>query len=158
VKTKIETVEGHDVFLEDDGRITYTAKAAIDADGSGPSLRDPDFQGDTSRHFEHRALDATKVPYVVVPPSIIDAVAPIVLGCQARVSIQGKTTEAVVGDIGPRHKLGELSVACAKALDIPDSPISGGVDEGVHYEIIPGQPAVVNGLTYVLTPHPDPLA
>jgi Fungal chitosanase of glycosyl hydrolase group 75 len=139
MKTKIETVEGHDVFLEDDGRITYTAKAAIDADGSGPSLRDPDFQGDTSRHFEHRALDATKVPYVVVPPSIIDAVAPIVLGCQARVSFQGKTTEAVVGDIGPRHKLGELSVACAKALDIPASPISGGVDEGVHYEIIPGQ-------------------
>jgi hypothetical protein len=60
MKTKIETVEGHDVFLEDDGRITYTAKAAIDADGNGPSLRDPDFQGDTSRHFEHRPLDATK--------------------------------------------------------------------------------------------------
>jgi hypothetical protein len=60
MRTKIETVEGHDVFLEDDGSITYEAKAAIAADGSGPSLRNQDFQGDTSRRFEHRALDATK--------------------------------------------------------------------------------------------------
>ena len=92
------------------------------------------------------------------PRGLIEMPPDSVLGCQARVSFQGKTTEAVVGDIGPRHKLGELSVACAKALDIPHSPINGGVDEGVHYEIIPGQPAVVNGLTYVLTPRPDPLA
>jgi hypothetical protein len=70
-------------------------------------------------------------------------------GCQPQVSFQGKTTDAVVGDIGPRHKLGELSVACAKALDIPHSPISGGVDDGVHNEIIPGQPAVVNGLHHI---------
>ena len=55
----------------------------------------------------------------------------IVLGCQARVSFRGKTpAEAVVGDIGPRLGLGELSVACAKALDIPDSPISGGGRRG----------------------------
>jgi hypothetical protein len=47
----IETIEGNDVILEDDGRITYTAKAAIDADGSGPSLGDPDFQSDTSLHL-----------------------------------------------------------------------------------------------------------
>jgi hypothetical protein len=40
----IETIEGHDIILEDDGRITYTAKAAIDDDGSGPSLGDPDFR------------------------------------------------------------------------------------------------------------------
>jgi hypothetical protein len=60
MRTKIETVEGHDVLLEDDGRITYTGKAAIDADSSGPSLRNHNFQGDTSRHFEHQALDATK--------------------------------------------------------------------------------------------------
>jgi hypothetical protein len=60
MRTKIGTVEGHDVFLEDDGRITYTAKAAIDAHGSGPSLRNQDFQGETSRHFEHQALDATR--------------------------------------------------------------------------------------------------
>jgi hypothetical protein len=60
MRTKIEKVEGHDVFLEDDGRIIYAAKAAIDADGGGPSLRNQDFQGDTSRHFEHWALDATQ--------------------------------------------------------------------------------------------------
>jgi hypothetical protein len=60
MRTKIETVEGHDVFLEDDGRITYTASAAIDADGSGPSFRNQDFQGNKRRHFDHQALDATK--------------------------------------------------------------------------------------------------
>jgi hypothetical protein len=155
---RIETIEGHDIFLEDDGRITYTAKAAIDADGSEPSLRDPDFQPDTSLHFNHKALDATKVPYVVVPPSIIDAVKPIVLGCQARISFRDKTVDAVVGDIGPSNKVGEISVACAEALNIPHSRVSGGVDDGVHYEIIPGQAAMVDGVTYVLTPHPDPLA
>jgi hypothetical protein len=30
----IETIEGHQIILEDDGRITYEAKAAIDADGT----------------------------------------------------------------------------------------------------------------------------
>ena len=139
MRKRIETIEGRDIFLEDDGTITFTAKAAVDADGSGPSLRDPDFQPDTSLHFHHKALDATKVPYVVVPPSMIDAVKPIVLGCQARVSFRNKTVDAVVGDIGPRNKVGEISVACAEALNIPHSRVSGGVEDGVHYEIIPGK-------------------
>jgi hypothetical protein len=60
MRTKIEKAKGHDVFLEDDDRITYTAKAAIDADGSGPSLRNQASQGDSSRHFERKAPDATK--------------------------------------------------------------------------------------------------
>ena len=122
----IETIEGNDVILEDDGRITYTAKAAIDADGSGPSLGDPDFQSDTSLHLGGKALDATKVRYIVVPPSIISAVTPRVLGCQAHVSFQGNTVDAVVGDVGPHHKIGEISVKCAKDLGIPHSPTQGG--------------------------------
>jgi hypothetical protein len=138
----IETIEGHDVILEDDGRITYTAKAAIDADGSGPSLGDPDFQSNTSLHLDGKALDATKVRYIVVPPSIISAVTPRVLGCQAHVSFQGKTVDAVVGDVGPRHKIGEISVKCAQDLGIPHSPTKGGVPLGVHYEIKPGQAAL----------------
>jgi hypothetical protein len=148
----IETIEGHDVILENDGRITYTAKAAIDADGSGPSLGDPDFQNDTSRHLHGKALDATKVRYIVVPPSIIRAVTPIVLGCQAHVSFRGKTVDAVVGDVGPEEKIGEISVKCAADLGIKDSPTHGGVSGGVHYEIIPGQAAMVDGIKFPLTP------
>jgi hypothetical protein len=148
----IETIEGHHIILEDDGRITYTAKAAIDDDGSGPSLGDPDFQPDTNRHLGGKALDATKVRYIVVPPSIISAVKPIVLGCQAHVSFKGNTVDAVVGDVGPSQKIGEISVKCAKDLGIPHSRTTGGVSGGVHYEIITGQPSVVDGIEFPLTP------
>jgi hypothetical protein len=43
-----------------------------------------------------------------------------------------------------------MSIACAKALGIPESPLTGGVESGVSYEIQPGVPAWVNGITYDL--------
>jgi hypothetical protein len=149
----IDTIEGEDIVLGDDGKVRYKSKAAIDADGIGPSHGDPDKQDDTSLHHNGQPLNADVDQYIVVPPAIIAGVAPIVLGSQAHVTNtrNGKTCEAVVGDIGPHHKLGEISCACAKALGIPPSPVSGGEDEHVvEYVIEPGVPAVVNGVTYQL--------
>ena|SRR5438105_5764339 len=151
----IDTIEGEEIILGDDGKVCYKSKAAIDADGSGPSHGDPDWQNDTTLHHNGRALNADVDQYIVVPPAIISGVGPIVLGSQAHVTntLNGKSCEAVVGDIGPHRKLGEISVACAKALGIPSSPVSGGVDEHVvKYVIEPGVPAVVNGVTYQLQP------
>jgi hypothetical protein len=149
----IDTIEGEDIILGDDGKVRYKSKAAIDADGMGPSHGDPDKQDDTSLHHDGHALNADVDQYIVVPPAIIAGVGPIVLGSQAHVTntLNGKTCDAVVGDIGPHKKLGEISVACAEALDIPSSPVSGGVDDHVvEYVIEPGVPAEVNGVTYQL--------
>jgi hypothetical protein len=149
----IDTIEGEAITLDDDGKIHYRAKAAIDADGIGPSHGDPDKQNDTSLHHNGQPLNADVDQYIVVPPAIIAGVKPIVLGSQAHVTNtgNGKTCAAVVGDVGPHRKLGEISVACAKALGIPSSPVSGGVDEHViKYVIEPGVPAVVNDVTYQL--------
>lgn len=149
----IAIIQGHPITANDNGSVTFgPCKADICADGSGPSFGDPDWQNDTALHHGDNALDATKVPFIVVPPIIRKGVVGIVLGCQAAVAYNGKTCSAVVGDIGPHDKLGEISVACAEALGIPSSPIDGGVDSGVSYHLLPGVPAVVDGITYNLQP------
>ena len=100
-------------------------------------------------------VDAATVPYIVVPPAIRNGVKGVVMGCLAHVTntLNGKHIAAVVGDIGPRKKIGEISCACASAIGLNPSPISGGVDEHViEYVIFPGVPAIVNGETYNLQP------
>jgi hypothetical protein len=151
---KTISIEGCEIVIDQDSRsIKYTAKAAIDDDGSGLSHGDPDFQADTSLHLGGKALNADVDQYIVVPPAIIEAVPEIVLGSQAYVSYGGKTVPAVVGDIGPHEKLGEISIATARALGIPSSPLDGGIDGYVvAYQIFPGDPAYVNGVTYRLQP------
>src|SRR5262250_3176255 len=104
----IATIEGEDIVLGDDGKVRYKSKAAIDADGIGPSHGDPDKQDDTSLHHNGQPLNADVDQYIVVPPAIIVGVgAPIVLGSQAHVTFRDNTVDAVVGDIGPHAKLGE---------------------------------------------------
>jgi hypothetical protein len=151
----IANIEGEDVLLHEDGRITFKAKAAIDADGTGPHHGDPTSQSDTSLHLNGKPLNADEDIYIVVPPAILKGVVSIVLGCQALVHNlkNGTSTTAVVGDIGPKKKIGEISVACAIALGINSSPTKGGEDGHViEYIIYPGQAAVVNGKQYKLQP------
>lgn len=148
----IATIEGHDIIEQDDLSVTFTAKAAIDGDGSGASHGDPDFQPRTSLRLNGVSLNSDIVPYIVVPPAIIQGVKPIVLGSRAVVGFGRRTVEAVVGDVGPHAKLGEISIACAEALGIPSSPNTGGVDSGVEYTIYPGTPALANGVQYQLQP------
>lgn len=151
----LATIDGEPITELSDGSVTYRAKAAVDTDGSGPLHGDPCAQRETSLHWRGKALNADEDRYVVVPPIVIKSVRGIVLGCQAHVSNikTGLTTDAVVGDIGPQHKLGEVSVACAKALGINPSPTSGGIDEHViFYHIEPGVPAIVDTKLYSLQP------
>lgn len=151
----IATIDGEAITELSNGSVTFRAKAAIDTDGSGPLHGDPCAQRDTSLHFRGAALNADEDRYVVVPPAIIKGVRGVVLGCQAHVSNikTGLTTDAVVGDIGPQHKLGEISVACAKALGIDPSPTRGGIDEHViFYHLEPGVPAIVDTRLYALQP------
>lgn len=150
----LATIEGCPIIAADDGsEVFWKAFGRVDVDGSGPSHGDPDYQNDTTLHLNGKPLNADVDLYIVVPPQVINGVRQIVMGCQGAVFYNGKTIQVVVGDRGPKHRLGEMSRACAIALGINPSPVSGGVDSpDVEYRIWPGNAAVVNGKAYVLQP------
>jgi hypothetical protein len=148
----IATIENENITELDDQSVHWRAKAAIDSDGVGPHHGDRTAQDQTSYKPD---LNADVDRYIVVPPAIRDGVKGVVMGCQAQLTNteNGAYTDAVVGDIGPHNKLGEISCASATALGLNPSPVDGGVDAHIiNYVIFPGRPAVVNGKTYVLQP------
>ena len=121
------------------------------------------FVSATSYRFPERAridplayVDAASVPYIVLPGHWRAQAIGVVLGCKARVKDirTGKILEASgVLDFGPKAKLGEASIACAKFFGIPSSPKHGGTQEKRFiYTFFPGIPAVINGVTYQLQP------
>lgn len=151
----IATIEGEPIIEDDDEKVSYRAKAAIDCDGAGSSHGDPYYQPDTSLHLNDLPLNADVDKYIVVPPGIINGVKGVVLGCLAHVrnSRNDRDTFAVVGDIGPHKKLGEISCACAAAIGLDPSPTHGGTDSHViEYTIWPGRAAEVDGKRYDLQP------
>ena len=84
-------------------------------------------------------VDAETIPYIVVPPLVVQKTAGVVRGCKARVTWQGATVDCVVADRGPANRLGELSIAAARALGMNPSPRHGGVESrDVLYELWPG--------------------
>jgi hypothetical protein len=94
-------------------------------------------------------VDSETVPYIVVPPLIVQKTAGVVRGCRARVSWNGRSVDCVVADRGPARKIGELSIAAARALGINPSPRNGGRNvPDVFYELWPG----VAAPGYVLQP------
>lgn len=151
----LAVIEGEPITVNNDGTVSFKCKLAVDGDGSGASHGDPDFQPDTSLHERGMALNADTEKYFVVPPAILDGVKPVVLGCHGN-AINVNThmeSDFVVGDVGPKRKLGEGSIALCKALGISDSPTTGGEEEHViHVQIWPGVPAIVDGMQYDLEP------
>lgn len=144
-------LQGHEIDYCDDGIVRWTSKANIDGDGIGPSFGDPCYQADTSYHRNGRPLNANVDRYIALPPLVINGVGPIVLGCQVRARYKGgEWVTGLVGDVGPKSKIGEMSEAFARALGIPWSPNTGGVPAGVEWEVDPGVPAVVDGETFEL--------
>ena len=113
------------------------------------------------KSFPFKYLDSATVPFVVVPRMIIRGVANVAMGYRPVVTNKknNKSVEAVVADAGPSNKLGEISLACAKAIGVPAGEgakhpaNSGGIDASshvIHYRLFPGVQAVVNGVTYPL--------
>lgn len=87
-------------------------------------------------------VDSQTIPYIVVPPLIINGVKGIVCGCKARATYKGKSVDCVVADRGQKTKIGEVSIAAATALGIPSSPRNGGTNEPlIDYELWPGTAA-----------------
>jgi hypothetical protein len=89
------------------------------------------------RHY----VDATQVPYVVLPPNVL-AVGRARVGDFAAVHnrLNGQTAFAIFADVGPLGRIGEGSVALAQALGIParGMPIHGGQNHAVCYLIFAG--------------------
>lgn len=149
----IGTIEGCDILENDDGSISWTAKMAIDNDGSDNRQHDSDWQRDTSLHLHGKPIDSESVPGIVVPPLVINSVPGIVLGCEAIVTYRNTSVMAVVFDIGPRKKIGEGSPELARRLGINPSATHGGIDDHVVlYRIFPGKSAVIDGIGYYLQP------
>lgn len=84
-------------------------------------------------------VDSETVPYIVVPPLVIQRTKGVVRGCKARVSLNGLAVNCVVADKGPRTKIGELSIAAARAIGVNPSPRTGGTNAPeILYELWPG--------------------
>lgn len=76
-------------------------------------------------------VDANSVVYIVLPGHWRKEAKGIVLGCRAQVTDTktGLVTPATVLDFGPKAKLGEASIACARFFKVPSSPKNGGTEE-----------------------------
>ena len=85
-------------------------------------------------------VDSETVPYIVVNSLIVNKTVGVVRGCKARITFKGKSVDCVVADLGPSKKVGELSIAAARAVGLPSSPRHGGTEKAeVLYELWPGQ-------------------
>ena len=155
---KIGTIEKCDIWHGNDknGReiIQYVAKMAICADGiPRNTYGDPHWQSKTAYRHGGKYLNADKVPYVVVPPSIIAAVEQVVLGSECEVeNLSNKmVSDAICGEVGPQNKLGEGSMELARRLGLNPNPRHGGTEDHIiRYTIFVGESAVVDGTKYKL--------
>lgn len=138
------------------GRVVFTASWGKDIVIVGPDGQPMVFPGGIIasqtwyRHRDKKAndpasyVDSETVPYIVVPPLIIQSTAGVVRGCRGRITnlLNRKSVECVVADKGPRSKIGELSIAAARAINLPSSPRNGGTEKPtLLYELWPGQAA-----------------
>jgi hypothetical protein len=99
---------------------------------SQTALENPGFAANDPRRF----IDSEKVPYIVLPMGLPHAPR---LGAQALVINlrNGLQCAARYADVGPRHQIGEGSIALAKALSIPESPLNGGAADGILTLVFP---------------------
>lgn len=126
--------------------ISATALNLFDENGGGLPDRSP---------FKY--VDSATVPYISLPHIVIQNARGVVVGCRCVVtnSRTGQTVEGVVADSGNNDHIGEISVACAKAIGIPvgkpHEANGGGTNQPiVQYEFFPDTAAEVNGVTYPL--------
>lgn len=150
----LATIERVPVTLNEDGSVSYATRwFRVDGDGDPlNTYHDPCWQAGTSLNGpDGKPVNAMTVPYIVANPVIAAMVPGIVLGCTGHATYRGRTVAAVLADIGPRRKIGEGSIALARALGMHESPINGGVDDAlVEWRWFPGRPASIGGVQYQL--------
>jgi hypothetical protein len=102
-------------------------------------------------------VDAATVPYISLPEIVIQSARGVVVGCRCVITNteNGASVEGVVADSGGNDHIGEVSVACAKALGLragnPHEADGGGTSQPlIRYQFFPSTAATVNGITYPL--------
>jgi hypothetical protein len=124
------------------GHIVRRTGMAIDTDGA-PNVtkkQDRNHRKDTSMTWDGQYVDASTIPYMVMPLGGLPA--GVQLGDIARVSYNGRVVYAIIADRGGRDTKksmhGEGSIRLAQLLGINADPNTGGAPSGVTYEIVPG--------------------
>ncbi len=84
-------------------------------------------------------VDAETVPYLVVPPIIVQNTKGIVRGCKATVTGPGGSVDCVVADLGLQRRSGELSIAGGEGDRREFQPAKRGTSKPeLLYELWPG--------------------
>jgi hypothetical protein len=91
-------------------------------------------------------LDARRIPYIALPADFARRFG-ISLGDLAVVVNNeiGRSAYAVYGDVGPKGRIGEGSIALANKLKIPSNPRRDSVPDGVTYLVFPGSRSRIHG-------------
>jgi hypothetical protein len=145
------------------GVVFYDAKMGIDADGSDLAKNNPGSTDQSETSFKYPlpdspSLDADKVPYIVVPGSDFEKPLGIEVGDIAAVVYGDHLAYAIVGDRGPKCKIGEGSIqlheqlgheGCSKrnSQGICSSAGKNSIGSNVLYFIFQGSKSeIINGL------------
>ncbi len=137
---------GHPVgkLVKTEDGLYMRAKFDVDADGHPDARKIDPRNGNpntTLRYAEgNGSVNADAVPYVVLPKGQFKEHG-VKVGDLAivRNKENGALTVAVFGDVGPRHKRGEGSMALARELGLNPSPTHGGTQSrNIEYLAIPG--------------------
>lgn len=104
-----------------DGTVLFNAKMGLDVDGSHLSATNPGQtdQAETSLRYPlpgSPSVDSDRVPYIVIPRDGFDKDLQVEVGDVAAVIYRGKRVYAVVGDKGPKCKIGEGSIRLHELL------------------------------------------
>jgi len=149
------TIDGVTIWTGYGGSyVCFISDLDVCNDGSGPSHNDPYYQSQTAYYNGGKYLNADEDRYIVIPPQVRSKVAPVVMGCQARMTNlhTAKWSAAVTGEIGPSNKTGEAAYCIADHLQ-PNVTYNTGDSKRIYlYELWPGIPAVVGNKTYKLEP------
>jgi hypothetical protein len=84
-----------------------------------------------------RYLDATQIPYVVINPALKNL--GVQVGDLGMLSMGDRRVFVVVGDVGPKDKLGEGSIKAVDRLGGNPNAIKGGIPSGVRQDFFPGR-------------------
>lgn len=82
-----------------------------------------------------RYVDASRIAYISIPPALEALGVRLGDACLVAERDTAKSIQAIVADIGPRRKLGEVSIFCAQGCGFASSPRNGGISHGVIIRI-----------------------
>ncbi len=125
-----------------------------DVDGSPYWNKDEYGQAGTRWTLHGKPINGDEIPFIVVPPQIINITDEIVGCCLGQIEYKGIVCPCVVGDSGPRSKIGECSPAALRAVGLPAPQNgNGGLDmQDMLYRIWPGVPANIKDIQFELQP------